>query len=112
MKLADFAVMEAHSLASHLADEMIARNWKATDVASRMPGDYGINVGVINFLLVVQAEQVLITDGLVSDLSVAFGVSQTFIRNIHKQWLENPSQRVRFDCPEDLLDGLTFPTKH
>lgn len=97
-------------LAAHVADEMEARNWTCVDVAKRMPGDYGHNVGVMNFFLAIDPEKLLITDELISGLSEAFEVSEQFFRNLHSTWLDNPDCRSAFNCPEHLLDGLVFPS--
>ena len=102
-------VMEAHPLASFVADEMLARDWTCVDVAQRMGGDYSINVGVMNFFLVIDPTKLVITDDLINGLSAAFGISEGFFERLHKMWLDNPDHRVTFDCPEILLGGIEFP---
>ena len=97
-------------LASHLADEMIARDWTCVDVAERMPGDYRQNITLINLLMAVQAEKMFICDDTFSRLSAAFGISAEYFQRLQAQWQNWPDAREPFECPEHLLDGLVFPS--
>lgn len=101
--------VEYWPLASFIADEMIAREWKSTDVARRMPGDYQSNIVMINLVLCVQSDQMLITFEDIRSFATAFGISPAFFANLHNGWLQNPDRREPFECPEALLDGLSFP---
>ena len=110
--MADIRLIEVHSLASFVADEMVARSWTCVDVARKMPGEYGQNVAEINFFLAIDPSEILVDDHLINSLSAAFGLSTTFFRNLHQKWVDHPDVREPFDCPEELLDGLTFPAHH
>lgn len=96
-------------LAEIIAGEMQARGFTAVDVAARMPGKYATNVGVVNLILAVQSESMLLGD-VCERLAVAFGVSSEFFKSIHKTWMDNPGARQAFECPENLFDGLVFPS--
>lgn len=103
---------EVFSLAEMLADEMEARGWTCVDVARRMPGDYAINVLIINFTLAITDEKLLLSDDTAEAFATAFGVSAEYIKNIHQMWGRWPDRRSPFECPEHLLDGMIFPTEH
>lgn len=97
-------------LASFLAEEMDARGWTCVDVAERMPGEYAINIGIINLMLAVQDDRLLLTEGCAEALATAFGSSADYFIKLDRSWRENPAVRQPFECPEHLLDGLVFPT--
>lgn len=96
-------------LASYLAEEMVARQWKATDVATRMHGDYGRNIIVLNLVLAVQDDKMILDRDLLQNIARAFDVSPEFFSNLHETWLRWPSARQPFECPESILDGLLIP---
>lgn len=100
---------EVWPLASYLAEEMQARDWTCVDVAQRMGGDYRMDIGVINFFLVVPPEKLVVDLKLIAALAQAFGMSPGYLHNLHQFWIDNPLGRQPFECPEELLDGLIFP---
>lgn len=104
-----FGLTEVWPLASHLAEEMTARGWKATDVATRMPGDYAKNIVIVNLILAVQDDKMILDRELLQNLASAFGVSTDFFANLRETWLRWPLARQPFDCPEELLNGLLIP---
>lgn len=104
--------VQVFSLAEHLADEMQARGWTCVDVARRMPGDYAVNVGIINFTLAITEEKITLCDETAEALAAAFDVSAESLKTIHQMWDQWPDRRSPFECPEHLLDGFTFPTEH
>lgn len=96
-------------LAYHLAEEMAARNWRATDVAERMSGNYGKNVLMVNLLLAVQRDGMILDRPLLENLAGAFDVSVELLENLHASWIKWPESRQPFECPEHLLNGVIFP---
>ena len=94
------------SLAEYLADEMQARRWTAVDVAKRMPGDYGLNVLIVNFTLAITDEKLLMTDDLAEGFADAFNVSPDLFHNLHQKWVDHPEARQPFKCPDHLFTGL------
>ena len=108
--MTDIAAHQVPPLASFLAEEMEVRGWTAVDVAIRMPGDYGINVGMVNLLLAVQDEKMIVSEAFAGSLAAAFGVDANLFLNLHRQWLcAPPEAREGFECPEHLLDGILIP---
>lgn len=108
MATVDHVSAEVFPLAEYLADEMQARGWTAVDVAHRMPGDYAINIGVVNLTLAVQDDKLLLSEETARDLAAAFDVDPTFFANLHAAWLRYPNARTEFKCPEELLTGMIF----
>jgi len=98
------------SLASYVADEMFERNWTCVDVARAMGGEYKIDVATVNIFLVISPEKILVTDSLIDGLAKSFGVSSEFLKSLHQTWMDHPENRENFECPDDLLDGLVFPS--
>jgi hypothetical protein len=99
--------VEVFCLAEYVADEMIARNWTSFDVANRMsdPEDFKIRLLMVEFFLAVQDDNLILEHDFLSELSRAFGVSVELFSNLHKRWLENPTKRSSWECPESLLAG-------
>jgi len=102
---------EVFPLAQFMAEEMDERGWTAVDVAKRMGGDYGKNIGIVNLVLCVHRDSMRLDD-CIDDLALAFDVSAEMFRKLHQTWLDNPSARLPFECPEHLLGGFIFPAKH
>jgi hypothetical protein len=109
METNDHVPAEVFSLAEYLANEMQVRGWTAIDVARRMPGDYAMNICVVNLTLAVQDDSLLLDDVSLHGLATAFNVDPTFFANLHATWLNNPNARAEFKCPEELLTGMIFP---
>lgn len=100
--------LEVYPLAQLIAEEMQERDWTAVDVAKRMVGDYGMNIGIVNLVLCVHRDDMRLDD-CIDNLALAFDVSAEMFRSLHQKWLDNPNARQPFECPEHLLDGLVFP---
>jgi hypothetical protein len=101
---------EVFSLAEHLGDEMAARGWTTTDVATRMGGSaeaVAINILVIDLLMCVQDEKLLVSDDLFAGLAKAFRVTEQYFRNLHEGWLKHPDRRVEYDPPESLFGPIS-----
>jgi hypothetical protein len=108
METIDHVPAEVFPLAEYLADEMQARGWTAVDVARRMPGDYAINIGVVNLTLAIQDDGLLFDGVSLQGLAAAFDVDPAFFANLHAVWLRYPNARAEFKCPEELLTGMIF----
>lgn len=96
---------EVHPLASFVAEEMQARGWSAYDLAAQMPGDYEGCLFVVTLVLSVQDDGLMIGDETFAALAVAFGVSETMLRNLDAAWRDNPAARVPFTAPDRLFEA-------
>ena len=100
---------EVFPIGQFLAEEMVARGWKCTDVASRMGGEWLYDIFAINIMLCIPPHKIKITDEF-DRLGKAFDVSPDYFRNLHDGWMKWPNRRnMEFECPEEILDGIMFP---
>lgn len=102
MTLRDASGMTFQPLAFFLYEEMQARGWNCEDVATRMPGDYRVNLLTFELVMAVQEDNCLIGD-FVNSIAAAFGVSPEFISNLDKGWRDNKDNREAFTCPEHIF---------
>lgn len=104
---------EVFPLAQFIGDEMEARGWDASDVAFRMgwrdADEYGRFILYVELVLAIHDGPLLIDDDLFSRLAKAFGVSESFFRNLHETWTKYPDRRVAYEAPDVLFVPETFP---
>jgi hypothetical protein len=108
-------------LASFVCEEMQARGWNTDDVAMRMGSatdeEFGTDLLAFGFLMSVQDDGLLIGDEMFRKLSLAFGASEDYFRNLDSAWRNAPpDRREPFDCPDEiygpLLKASGPPTEH
>lgn len=106
--MSDRMPAEVFSLAEHIYDEMVARGWKASDLAMRMGSsltEVSMDYLVLSVILCVQKDNMLIGDETFSKLAKAFGVSREFLENIDSAWRRaDPNRRAAFTPPDEIFD--------
>lgn len=87
--------VEAVHPSAFIKDEMDARGWTIGDVASRMPGDYGVNHLAIDMYLELGRDEPMLRIGKMSaELAQAFGVDADLFANLERAWLEHPATKA------------------
>lgn len=104
---------EVFCLAEFLAEEMEARCWTASDVASRMSDkrSHFQNGMLVNMVLAIQDDRLLKDDHLLEELARAFDVDDDFFKNLDEAWRAWPDKRRPFHCPEHLFMPFVYTEK-
>lgn len=88
-------IAEAFHPSEYIKDELEARGWSISDLAKRIPGDYGVNHLAIEMYLDCGPEEPDMRMGdMAEQIATAFGVSCTLFRNLENAWLAHfPSRQ-------------------
>lgn len=101
-----FIPAEAFHPSEYIREEIEARGWSLDDLASRLPGSFGINRLALDFYMDVGPIDPGIRMGpMASEISGAFGVDADLFSNLEKAWLGHPTTIALSAKTEGMSDA-------